>query len=129
MTFTIFVKFIGLSLLLANPNSFNSHPTTPLDPYLAQEVKNTIRKKSADIKMCYTEFLTTHPKKLEGKLNVDWQIDKSGKVLQPELIDSSLENQKLADCVLKKIAKWHFPAPPNEKTKYVAHQFNFKQEK
>jgi hypothetical protein len=94
------------------------------DPYIAGPVKNTITKNARGMQECYNEFIGRKPAKTDGMIIVDWRISTSGKVIQPEIVSSELQDDALKSCMTSKIATWRFPEPEMEK--YISHRFTFK---
>ncbi|EQA35499.1 hypothetical protein LEP1GSC047_1788 [Leptospira inadai serovar Lyme str. 10] len=93
------------------------------DPYVKNEVKNTILKNAGKIQACYNEYLGTKPKTTTGITQIDWRIDIYGNVLIPEIVRSNFTEEKFRRCLTDKISLWTFPPPPIEK--YVSHKFSF----
>ncbi len=98
------------------------------DPYIDGAVKNTIRKHFLDIQGPYIEYLKGDTEKTDGKIEIDWQIDVSGKVISPEIIFSDFKDGKLEKGILDAISSWKFPPPPYGRHAYVAHKFYLKKE-
>jgi len=96
------------------------------DPYLSNQVKNTIIKHLREVQVCYNQFTSNSPKITDGRLKLDWTINEEGKVIQPEIISSPFESKDFHICVINSIKKWTFPKPPFGQEKYVQHSFNFK---
>lgn len=92
-----------------------------VDPYLAGPVKNRILKRYPEIQSCYKAY--TGARK-SGDLRIDWQIDTSGRALNPEVVLSQFGDKAFEQCVTGAISKWRFPEPMT--TKYVEHTFHFK---
>ncbi|HMZ58007.1 MAG TPA: hypothetical protein PL048_04490, partial [Leptospiraceae bacterium] len=70
----------------AHPDPKEKH----LDQYREKAVAKSLKKKNSEIQKCYNNFLKTNPKKTDGSVDLDWQIDKDGKVLVPEIVGSDL---------------------------------------
>lgn len=98
-----------------------------VDPYIKDQVKNTITKKSGELLDCYRVYLdrTNAKEKKEGKVTMDWQVDIDGTVISPEIVGSAIPDDAFAQCLVEKIKKWNFPSPPFNQKKYVEHTFNF----
>lgn len=94
-----------------------------VDPYIAGPVKNRIVKGRQDLKACYNLYLETTPAIREGKIKLDWQIDKNGRPSKPEVVFSQFSSQVLGDCLSQKISEWRFPEPIIKT--YVSHLFRF----
>jgi len=95
----------------------------PTDPYIQNEVKNTIIKGYRDLQICYNDFLKTNPKTTDGDLKMDWQIDTDGDVISPEVVTSPFQSDTFHNCMAKQISAWRFPEPMVKK--YVTHTFKF----
>jgi len=98
------------------------------DPYIANQVKNTIIKQYPDIQQCYNKFLEDKPEKTDGRVTIDWQIELDGEVSNPELVTSDFANEVLTSCLIEKIKDFKFPPPPYGTPEYVAHKFMFKKQ-
>ena len=93
------------------------------DPYLQNEVKNTIIKGYKDLQGCYKDFLATNPEVTDGDIKMDWQIETDGDVDSPAVVTSPFREEKFHKCMADKITAWRFPEPPVKK--YVSHTFKF----
>lgn len=107
-------------------NQFNTRKET--DPYIAQQVKNTIVKNAKNIQECWLAELKKKPETAQAKVEIDWQIAPSGKVLSPEVVRSEIENTAFNGCLLKKIQQIHFPPHEGKIAKYISHKFTFSKE-
>jgi TonB family protein len=100
-----------------------------VDPYTAKAVKNTIRKRAGKLQELYVAYLARNPEeKSDGKVEIDWQIDRDGNTISPEIIFSEFGNAELEKGMLKAISGWKFPPPPSGRTRYISHKFTFKKE-
>lgn len=80
---------------------------------------------SNDLQACYESFLQREPKVDEGVVEVHWMLDKTGKISSMELVRTELDDQTFTYCILDKIKKMTFHAPPKARPTLVAHKFNF----
>ena len=94
--------------------------------YHQGEVRATIQKRFRDLQSCYNAFLEKKPAQSDGKVTMDWSIRPDGKVVRPEVVDSTLRSTEMEQCLSSQIAGWVFPAPPDSKPSYVVHTFSFK---
>lgn len=99
------------------------------DPYIRNQVKNTILKKAPELQKCYFSHLDKKPKQSEGNITIDWQINKKGRVKTPEIVQSAFQAPVFEKCLTDKISKWRFPPPEKATQKYVSHSFTFKKVK
>ena len=127
----IIAILLGLNLLKDNPAT--NAPTTMApeidpekDPYMKNQVKNTIVKNSRQIQECYNKLLERKPEKFEGQVKVDWQVKSSGKVKSAEVVTSQLGDELFRKCLASEIMKFQFPEHNAAKPKYVVHKFFFK---
>ena len=93
---------------------------------MANQVKNTIIKGYRGIQECYNKFLDGKPPKTDGRVTIDWEVQKDGSVSTPQLVSSDFADEGLVSCMVDQIKSYDFPAPPFGIKKYVAHTFVFK---
>ena len=115
------------------------------DPYVNQAVKNTIRKNAADMQSCYNQFMERNKDVMEkakpektggeatkakfaGKVELDWQIDRDGEVVKPEVIYSEMPEKPFLACLREKIQAWKFPQPDRPGKVYIQHSFHFQEQ-
>lgn len=131
----VVVILLGLNLLKSSPQMVKGGGSAEVldpsvkpedDPYLVNQVKNTIVKRSGGIQDCYNEFLESKPEKFEGRVKMDWKIEADGAVSGAEKVTAEFGDEKLWNCMKAEISKWEFPDPPGGQQKYVAHKFFFK---
>ena len=96
------------------------------DPYIVNQVKNTIIKRSGTIQGCYNKYLESEPEKFEGRVKMDWKIEANGQVSSAEKVTAEFGDESFWKCMKFEIGKWEFPKPPGGLQKYVAHKFFFK---
>ena len=99
-----------------------------LAAYKATEMRNALSRQAAALRGCYDAFLADEPDVAEGKVTIDFQIDPDGKVLAPGIVESELEGDALADCLVARVAGFAFPPPPDHRKAYAAHTFYFKKD-
>jgi TonB family protein len=63
---------------------------------------------------------------LEGKLAIAFTIGNIGSVLSSRVLQSSMDDPRLGDCVLAKLASWKFPKPKGGIEVPVTYPFVFK---
>jgi hypothetical protein len=78
-----------------------------------------------ELQACYQSFLKREPNVDEGVVEVHWMLDKRGKISSMEMVHSDLGDEDFNRCLLDKIKKMTFKAPPKAKPTLVAHKFNF----
>jgi TonB family protein len=90
-----------------------------------EEVGKIIHSKISEIRYCYESSMIYKPD-IEGKLVVDFTIGGSGVVKTSAVKESSLEDSRLNDCILRRLAKWQFPKPKSGVDVAVTYPFIFK---
>ena len=63
-----------------------------------------------------------------GKVLVDWQIDREGKVFGAGVVRDEFLNKEFQTCLREKIREIIFPVPPSVRPVYVEHTFLFRKE-
>lgn len=142
----IVIVLLAVVIVLLAANLFKSPPTVEVvapetsapvrdsktdrgrdeDPYIANQVKNTLLKGYVQIRDCYNVFVDKKPAVTDGIVMIDWTIQADGEVKKAELVSSELNDEELENCMIKAIEGFTFPPPPSGKPKYVAHKYRFK---
>lgn len=78
-----------------------------------------------ELQGCYENFLRTEPKVDEGTVEVHWMLDGRGHITSMEMAHSDLVDETFTQCLLDKIRKMTFKAPPKARPTLVSHKFNF----
>lgn len=99
-----------------------------LDPYRDKAVKNTVRKQANAIQQLWLAHLKQQAAVTEGSVEVDWQIDADGSVVDIGVVHSDFADSTLNRGVVKVIQATRFPPPPGKERIYIAHKFKFKKE-
>jgi TonB family protein len=95
----------------AKKKSPTSPPRHPRDPRLVHEI---VLAHSPAIQDCYKLALKRRPD-LQGKLVVRFTISTDGRVTNAEIVSSTIQDEQLVRCVLKRIRRWNdFPPAPDE---------------
>jgi TonB family protein len=71
-----------------------------------KHIAEVVTSHSRVIQDCYKQVLKHQPG-LKGRLLVRIEIDTEGKVVHAELVDSSINNPKIEQCVLNRIRRWN----------------------
>jgi hypothetical protein len=136
-SFIMFNKMSNMETYLrqAEQYSHRDKDGRNFDPYITQQVKNTISKNTFHLLECYKGFVSACREKnrksrdskfvCEGRVKADWNIDPGGRVLNPEIVSSDIQDTDFQQCFISSIQKWSFPEPPFGTRKYVEHTFNF----
>jgi hypothetical protein len=112
---------------VADPSVLNSYMRTGV----AERIMTTERR--GLLGDCYQNHLMEAPKnpgssKEEGKIIVLFEVAENGSILSSEVIDNELKSQNLQNCVMGSLSGVRFLPPPLGINRYIAYDFNFKQE-
>jgi len=89
------------------------------------EVGKVIHAKISEIRYCYESSMLRKPE-LEGKLVIDFVIGNAGRVRTANVKETSVEDERLNECILKRLARWEFPKPKSGVEVAVSYPFIFK---
>jgi hypothetical protein len=80
-----------------------------IDPELIRKV---IREHAGQIRYCYEQALTLNPR-LQGKVAIKWVINADGSASSAavEKGATTLEDEKVHECMMTRIVSWEFPKP------------------
>ncbi|WP_080602325.1 AgmX/PglI C-terminal domain-containing protein [Bdellovibrio bacteriovorus] len=86
-----------------------------------EAIRRVIRSKLNEVKSCYERALNTleKGKKMEGKVILAWEIIERGQARNVKVVDSSLGNPGVEECIRRRLASWVFPEPPTGMTAEV----------
>ncbi|MBX9768222.1 MAG: AgmX/PglI C-terminal domain-containing protein [Bdellovibrionales bacterium] len=98
------------------------------DPYVVREIKNTIVKNAKLLQECWFAHLEKFPAQKKGKLFLDWTVSTTGEPTSVEVVRSEFDDEAFGKCTTEKIAKFHFPAPPWDRPKYIEYTLSFEKE-
>jgi outer membrane biosynthesis protein TonB len=86
-----------------------------LDPNV---IRRVIRLHVSEVKRCYESQLEKNPN-LAGKVNVRFVVGTEGKVLESDVIESTLKDAKVERCIAAAVLLWEFPKPQGGKVTVV----------
>lgn len=89
------------------------------------QIKATVSKFSGQLQYCYEKQLKIVPT-LEGRIEVGWTVANGAVTGTPYIRENTTGDAELADCVVKKIRRWTFPA---DATGDMSWPFLFQQKK
>jgi len=89
------------------------------------EVGRVIHGRISEIRYCYESSMLRKPD-IEGKLIIDFTIASSGRVRSANVKESSVRDERLNECILKRLARWEFPKPKSGVEVAVSYPFIFK---
>jgi TonB family protein len=99
--------------------------STVEDGLSKDEVGKVIHSHLSEVRYCYESSMLRSPD-VEGKLVLDFTIGSNGKVQTASVRESSLQDPRLDDCILRRLTKWAFPQPKGGVTVAVSYPFIFK---
>jgi TonB family protein len=103
------MRLTSLLLLAVAANAWAEEPSYA--GKLAPEVvKKVIRRNNNQVRFCFESQLANAPG-LNGRVLVKFVVNAEGKVTQPMLSESTIENEGFESCLLKRLATWVFPRP------------------
>ena len=87
-------------------------------------IRRTLRGHLDELRACYLPALKKKPN-LSGRASVQFTISTAGKVVDPVLQNSTLQDARVEKCVVKAFRSWEFPKPPGGGLVVVTHEFVF----
>ena len=72
------------------------------------KVTDVVKRYAGQLKYCYEKRLLENPN-LEGRVEIGWSV-LDGKVEGLYVVSNSTGDGELADCIMKKVRRWTFPA-------------------
>jgi outer membrane biosynthesis protein TonB len=71
-------------------------------------VQMALKRRERGIQQCYERSLKANPK-LKGKVVIEWGINEQGRVMQIRVVENSLGDPKVGDCIIDIISRIRFP--------------------
>ena len=99
----------------------SAHLSGPLDK---DEIRAVVRKKSAEVRYCYEDALSTVPT-LEGDVLVRFVISVTGAVASARVTSSTLGSEAVEECMIERVKAWTFPKVNGGGTVVVNYPFAF----
>jgi outer membrane biosynthesis protein TonB len=87
-------------------------------------IDQIVRRRQDRIRLCYERQLNFVPG-LAGKITVQFQINTDGTVLSSTLIEDTMKNKAVNDCVATEVKSWTFPRPKGGAVVKVDYPFVF----
>ena len=92
-----------------------------------ESIAGVVRKKLTGIKFCYNQELAKNPN-LQGKVVVKFNIvgeGDEGVVKDIEIVESTIGNTSVEDCMRRNISRWKFPVPEGGGVVNIVYPFVF----
>lgn len=87
-------------------------PVAPA-PLTAEAIHRLIGAEAADLRRCYERARAEHPA-LAGTLVLELTITADGTVRSAEVVESTLDDALVTDCIAAEVRLWHFPSSAGE---------------
>lgn len=71
-------------------------------------VQMALKRRERGIQQCYERSLKANPK-LKGKVIIEWGINEEGRVVQSKVVQNTLGDPKVGDCIIDIISRIRFP--------------------
>jgi TonB family protein len=121
-----FPKLEGAAVTIAYPFSFTPNPAASAKKpkNTAQIIQGNMSQRGQGLTQCYEKELKKNPK-LQGKVTVQFTIEKNGKVSKAKIANSTLKSNAVHACLVTRVKNLTFPKPKN-KAITIAYPFVFK---
>lgn len=90
-----------------------------------ETIRRVIRRHRAEYRYCYERELN-RKRDLNGKIKVKFTIAGNGSVIASQVVESTMKNAGVENCLASKIKRWVFPAPKGGGIVIVTYPFIFK---
>ena len=90
-----------------------------------EQIQQTIQKNMSSVMTCYQEGLDSNPD-LKGRVQLSFDIEVDGKILKSSISKTTLNNQKVENCIVEKSKTWIFPKPAGNKSVHVEYPFELR---
>lgn len=111
--------------LIKNENSYWEKREFSNKLYKDNTIKSTLREHLYEFKKSWVDYLSTKPSVMEGSIEIGWEIDSKGRVINMDIISSDFKQELFQKEILEIISSIHFPSPPHEQKIYITHNFKF----
>lgn len=89
-------------------NCFNIDRSTA--PSYKSAIAHGVTAQKAQVRRCYRQRSRSRPE-LKGNLRVQWTITRNGNVANDKIVRDALQDDGVADCILRTIRRIKFPKP------------------
>ena len=88
----------------------------------SRKVEQVIIRKKFEIQLCY-EAALRRDSKINGVMNWSWMLNTKGIISNIKLERSNITDDRMIDCIRRKLSRWKFPKPKRGSVKI---EFPFK---
>ncbi len=92
-------------------------------------IDEAIKAKRTEFVYCYEREVNAGHADLDGKLNIAFVIGADGKASQITILNSTLNNTPIENCVRSTISRISFPKPTGGISVHIKYPFNFSKPK
>lgn len=89
-----------------------------------EEIARVVRMHWYQIRYCYESQLRSNPK-LAGKVVVKWVIEGTGYVQTASIAETTMNNERVENCIARRVRRWKFPQPKGGGIVVVNYPFLF----
>ena len=76
----------------------------------SEKIEKVIVSKKFEIQLCYEAALRRN-RKISGVMNWSWMLNTSGKISDIRLERSNITDDRMINCIRRKLSQWKFPRP------------------
>ena len=116
--------FVGFVVFFAAPLPAAGADGGASDRLSKEAIYRVVRAHEVPIKACYEAQMKKDPS-LAGEIDVAWDIEKDGRVAKAHVMQTTMNNKPVEDCIVVEVASWRFPAA-GERTSVGRFPFVFK---
>jgi hypothetical protein len=73
-------------------------------------VESLVKERQFELQLCF-ELALRRNRDVSGAMTWQWRLDSRGKISEIKVVESSIKDAKMIECIRKKIARWKFPRP------------------
>lgn len=95
----------------------------------ALQIQQTIQKYMDNVLNCYNQELKDHTTLNEGRVELSFDVELDGKILNSAVTKTTLHNKIVEACIVENSRTWVFPKPTGKKPVQVKYPFEFKKSK
>lgn len=89
------------------------------------QIARVVRQNWYQIRYCYESQLRKNPK-LAGKIIIRWIISGSGNVQTASTASTTMNNERVENCIVRRVNRWKFPQPAGGGIVVVNYPFIFR---
>lgn len=87
-----------------------SGPVTVVGSMSRETIRRIVQRHISEVRFCYEQGLQQNPS-LEGRITVNWIISPTGAVSSSRVVNSTVSNGRVEQCIASSVQRWSFPQP------------------